>query len=91
MTVSLAKCALGFALLGGAALLSVPAIAADFSEEGNFGGTYDYIGPGASYGAPLNAAPELIVVPPPLDDGGFAPDAGAIFIAPDGTLAVGAE
>jgi hypothetical protein len=52
MTLSLRNSALALALIGGAALASAPALANDFSEEGNFGGTRSYIGPGAAYEPP---------------------------------------
>ena len=58
MTLSLLKTA-ALALLAAAALLPLPATANDFSEEGNFGGTYNYIGPGAASmpGAYVEIAP----------------------------------
>ena len=43
----LSRSTVALALLG-AALLSAPAFATDFSEDGNFGGTYSYIGPGVA-------------------------------------------
>ena len=43
------------------ATLATPALAADFAEGGDFGGTYRYIGPGAAYDyvevAPVYPAP----------------------------------
>jgi hypothetical protein len=68
MTVSLRKTAAVLAIAGGAALLSAPALAADL-DEGDYGGTYGYIGPGvASLGpvfeedVPVYPAP----LPPPI-------------------------
>jgi hypothetical protein len=67
MAISLRKTAALLALLGGAALVSGPALGMDL-DEGDFGGTYNYIGPGvASLGpvfeedVPVYPAP----VPPP--------------------------
>ena len=37
--------------------LAAPALAADFAEGGNFGGTYSYIGPGAGYPDYVEVAP----------------------------------
>ena len=72
--------ALALALLGGAALLAAPAQAADIGEEGDFGGTYSYIGPGVS----SEPEPEVLIVP------GYAPDAYAepdAYDAPDVAVA----
>ena len=45
------------------AALASPALAADFAEGGNFGGTYSYIGPGAGYPDYVEVAP---VYPAPI-------------------------
>ena len=47
MTRVLSLSAAALSLLG-AALLSAPASATDFSESADFGGTYGYIGPGVA-------------------------------------------
>ena len=68
MTTTFRNGALAAALLGGAALASAPAFANDFSEEGHFGGTRAYIGPGAAY------APEAYIgIGPVYGDTGYGP------------------
>ena len=65
---------------GEALAVSTPALAGDIGEEGDFGGTYSYIGPGVS----SEPEPEVLVVP------GYAPDAYAepdAYDAPDVAVA----
>jgi hypothetical protein len=64
MNAKLRNGMLGIALFGGAALFAAPALAADMSE-GDFGGTYRYIGPGAA------SEPDIYVGPP---FGAYAPE-----------------
>jgi hypothetical protein len=71
MELSLRKGALALSFAGAAALLSAPALATDPAEQGYFGGTYRYIGPGAASlppepyveFAPIYPAP---IYPPPV-------------------------
>lgn len=67
--------AIALVLLSGVAFASAPAFANDFSEEGDFRGTYSYIGPGASsfpemalditpYGPEVTGAPDVAVGAP---------------------------
>ena len=49
MSKALSRSTAVLSLLG-AALLSAPAFATDFSEGADFGGTYSYIGPGVEIG-----------------------------------------
>jgi hypothetical protein len=51
------------ALFGGVAFASAPTLANDFFEEGDFGGTYSYIGPGVA------ALPDMDVDVGPLGSG----------------------
>ena len=68
---------LSTAVLGllGAALLSTPASATDFSERADFGGTYGYIGPGVA------SLPDLDVDTGPLGAGVYA-EPGVAFMSP---------
>lgn len=59
----------------GAALLSAPAFAKDLSEEGDFGGTYSYIGPGVA------ALPDMDVDVGPLGAGVYV-EPGVAFMSP---------
>jgi hypothetical protein len=49
MTNTLRNSAIALALLGGAALLPVPASAGSIHDNGNFGGSWNRIGPSHSY------------------------------------------
>ena len=71
------------ALLG-AALLSGPAFATDFSEDGNFGGTYSYIGPGVA------SLPDVDVDVGPLGAGVYV-EPGVAFMSPAVDYAVPAS
>ena len=68
LSLSTAVCLLG------AALLSTPASATDFSEA-DFGGTYGYIGPGVA------SLPDLDVDTGPLGAGVYA-EPGVAFMSP---------
>ena len=59
----------------GAALLSSPASAIDFSESAEFGGTYGYIGPGVA------SLPDLDVDVGPLGAGVYV-EPGVSFMSP---------
>ena len=59
----------------GAALLSAPASATDFSESADFGGTYGYIGPGVA------SLPDLNVDVGPLGAGVYV-EPGIAFMSP---------
>lgn len=59
----------------GAALLSTPASATDFSEAAAFGGTYGYIGPGVA------SLPNLDVDTGPLGAGVYV-EPGVAFMSP---------
>ena len=59
----------------GAALLSTPASATDFSEGADFGGTYSYIGPGVA------SLPDLDVDVGPLGAGVYV-EPGVAFMSP---------
>ena len=59
----------------GAALLSAPASATDFSESADFGGTYGYIGPGVA------SLPDLDVDVGPLGAGVYV-EPGVAFMSP---------
>ena len=59
----------------GAALLSTPASATDFSESADFGGTYGYIGPGVA------SLPDLDVDTGPLGAGVYV-EPGVAFMSP---------
>jgi hypothetical protein len=59
----------------GAALLSAPAFATDFSEGANFGGTYGYIGPGVA------SLPDLDIDVGPLGAGVYV-EPGVAFMSP---------
>ena len=59
----------------GAALLSTPASATDFSEAADFGGTYGYIGPGVA------SLPDLDVDTGPLGAGVYV-EPGVAFMSP---------
>jgi hypothetical protein len=59
----------------GAALLSAPASATDFSEGAEFGGTYGYIGPGVA------SLPNLDVDIGPLGAGVYV-EPGVTFMSP---------
>jgi|GEM_PF-1347817 len=102
MANSLYRCAAALMLLGGVTLasasISAPAFANDFSEDGSFGGTYGYIGPGASalpdvdvdvgpFGARVYVAPD-IAFGSPADD--TIPEAGWAPIAPQVEIDAGA-
>jgi hypothetical protein len=63
------------AFLLGAALLSAPAFATDFSEGADFGGTYSYIGPGVA------SLPDLDVDAGPLGAGVYV-EPGVAFMSP---------
>jgi hypothetical protein len=85
MTNTLRNGALALALLGGSALLCAPAIAADL-DEGDFGGTYRYIGPGAA----SQPEQEVVVGAAVYPDDYVAPDAAypppyapQDYVAPD--------
>ena len=54
------------ALFGGVAFASAPTLASDFFEEGDFGGTYSYIGPGVA------ALPDMDVDVGPLGAGVYS-------------------
>ena len=66
MNAKLRNGMLGLALFGGTALFAAYALAADMSE-GDFGGTYRYIGPGA-------ASDPDIYVGPVFGTDAYAPD-----------------
>ena len=66
MNAKLRNSMLGLALFGGAALFAASASATDMND-GDFGGTYRYIGPGAA------SEPE-IYIGPPFGADGYAPD-----------------
>jgi hypothetical protein len=68
----------------GAALLSGPAFATDFSEDGNFGGTYSYIGPGVA------SLPDVDVDVGPLGAGVYV-EPGVAFMSPAMDYAVPAS
>jgi hypothetical protein len=70
----LSRSTVALALLG-AALLSAPAFATDFSEDGNFGGTYSYIGPGVA------SLPDVDVDVGPLGAGVYV-EPGVAFMSP---------
>ena len=57
--------------------LAAPALAADFAEGGNFGGTYSYIGPGAGYPDYVEVAP---IYPAPAYPGPAYP--APAYVAP---------
>ena len=59
----------------GATLLSSPAFATDFSEEGDFGATYSYIGPGVA------SLPDVDVDVGPLGAGVYV-EPGVAFMSP---------
>jgi hypothetical protein len=59
----------------GAALISTPASATDFSEAEDFGGTYGYIGPGVA------SLPDLDVDTGPLGAGVYV-EPGVAFMSP---------
>jgi hypothetical protein len=59
----------------GAALLSAPAFATDFSEGADFGGTYRYIGPGVA------SLPDVDVDVGPLGAGVYV-EPGVAFMSP---------
>ena len=69
LSLSTAVCLLG------AALLSTPASATDFSESADFGGTYGYIGPGVA------SLPDLDVDTGPLGAGVYV-EPGVAFMSP---------
>lgn len=64
MNAKLRNSMLGLALCGGAALFAASALATDMNE-GDFGGTYRYIGPGAA------SEPEIYIG---FGADGYAPD-----------------
>ena len=59
----------------GAAFLSAPAFATDFSEGADFGGTYSYIGPGVA------SLPDVDVDVGPLGAGVYV-EPGVAFMSP---------
>jgi hypothetical protein len=69
LSLSAAVCLLG------AALLSTPASATDFSEGADFGGTYGYIGPGVA------SLPDVDVDVGPLGAGVYV-EPGVAFMSP---------
>jgi hypothetical protein len=100
MTLSLRRGALALALLGGAALLGSPASANDFSEEGDFGGTYLYIGPGVAYAPPAIVYPAPVYPAPvygppvyaaPVYPGPVVAPPVLDYYPPDGAIAVGID
>ena len=74
MSKALSRSAAVLSLLG-AALLSAPAFATDFSESANFGGTYSYIGPGVA------SLPDIDVDVGPLGAGVYV-EPGVAFMSP---------
>jgi hypothetical protein len=74
MSRALSLSAAALSLLG-AALLSAPASATDFSESADFGGTYGYIGPGVA------SLPDLNVDVGPLGAGVYV-EPGIAFMSP---------
>lgn len=83
MTRRLSLGAAALSLLG-AALLSAPASATDFSEAADFGGTYGYIGPGVA------SLPDLDVDIGPLGAGVYV-EPGVAFMSPAMDYAVPAS
>jgi hypothetical protein len=79
----LSRSPVALALLG-AALLSGPAFATDFSEDSNFGGTYRYIGPGVA------SLPDVDVDVGPLGAGVYV-EPGVAFMSPAMDYAVPAS
>lgn len=63
------------ALFGGVGLASAPVLANDLSEDGDFGGTYSYIGPGVA------ALPDIDVDVGPLGAGVYV-EPGVAFMSP---------
>ena len=63
------------ALFGSVAFASAPTLASDFFEEGDFGGTYSYIGPGVA------ALPDMDVDVGPLGAGVYV-EPGVAFMSP---------
>jgi hypothetical protein len=74
MSKALSRSTAVLSLLG-AALLSAPAFATDFSESANFGGTYSYIGPGVA------SLPDVDVDVGPLGAGVYV-EPGVAFMSP---------
>jgi len=69
------SCSTAVLSLLGAVFLSAPAFATDFSEGGDFGGTYSYIGPGVA------SLPDLDVDVGPLGAGVYV-EPGVAFMSP---------
>jgi hypothetical protein len=74
MSKALSRSTAVLSLLG-AALLSAPAFATDFSEGADFGGTYSYIGPGVA------SLPDIDVDVGPLGAGVYV-EPGVAFMSP---------
>jgi hypothetical protein len=103
MANSLSKSAAALALLSGvtlaSALASAPAYANDFSQQGEFGGSYSYIGLGVSFlpdvdvdlgpfSAGVYVSPDIAFGPPLAGD--TVPEAGWAPIEPQVEINAGA-